>query len=229
MAGLQLVPGAVCGSNLPSERLGSAFERDSANDALSCTTTGLFTQDARQGTSLQAAGKELSGAQWHSRFPDRGDLDDLEAAFQSNVRSFIAAIEAAGGSVAIESTKRPEERAYLMHYAFKIANGSIKPNKVPARAGVDIEWDHGNDAKSIRAAQDMVNAYDIVYEPSLTSNHTRGTAIDMNISGIMGKTMKNKDDKEVKVTNNAKLWAVGATYGVKKLAKDAPHWSANGR
>jgi hypothetical protein len=27
---------------------------------------------------------------------------------------------------------------------------------------------------------------------------------------------------------NRHLWAVGATYGVYKLASDAPHWSSNG-
>ena len=116
-----------------------------------------------------------------------------------------------------------------MHYAWKIANGTIQPSEVPAREGVNINWDHGDAAKSKRAAQAMVNAYGIVHQPSLTSNHIDGIAIDMTISNMKGKTMKNGGGKSIKINSNRGLHKVGASFGVHKLVSDPPHWSANGR
>lgn len=91
---------------------------------------------------------ELSGSQWVSRFPTGTSTNELTPMFRRNVDDFIAAIQAAGGSVRISASYRPKERAYLMHYAAAIANGSIIPARVPSMAGVDIEWDHGSIEKS---------------------------------------------------------------------------------
>ena len=75
----------------------------------------------------------------------------------------------------------------------------------------------------------MVNAYGIVHQPSLTSNHIDGTAIDMTISNMKGKTMKNGGGKSIQINSNRDLHKVGASFGVHKLVSDPPHWSANGR
>ena len=70
--------------------------------------------------------------------------------------------------------------------------------------------------------------------PALLSNHIRGKAIDMNISWTGTIKIKKKDGTEESVlfmgnvNNNTKLHAVGASYGVKKLTTDAPHWSLDG-
>ena len=70
--------------------------------------------------------------------------------------------------------------------------------------------------------------------PSLTSNHMPGKAIDMDISWVGTMKVKKKGGTEesvvfmADVNKNTKLHAVGDSYGVKKLATDAPHWSFDG-
>jgi len=174
---------------------------------------------------------ELSGAVWVDRFPTSTSVEDLSADFRRSVNSFIDAIKNAGGSVTITATYRPPERAYLMHYAWEVARGKVKPNAVPAMTGVNIQWDHGDEKASRQAAADMVRGYNIVYRPSLTTNHANQTAIDMSISGMIGKKIKNKDGEEIEIKTLSDLNAVGATYGVHKNPSDPPHWSAdvNGR
>jgi hypothetical protein len=193
--------------------------------AASSSATARVNSTGQAGTPAL----ELSGAKWVSRFPTSASVEALTPNFKSSVNSFIGAIKTAGGSVKISATYRPAERAYLMHYAWQIAHGAIKPSDVPAMAGVNIKWDHGDAKASKQAAADMVKAYGIVYKPSLTTNHAQKTAIDMTISGVIGKKVKNKDGKEIEIKKLSDLNAVGATYGVYKLVSDPPHWSANGR
>ncbi len=170
-----------------------------------------------------------SGAHWVSRFPTRRSTADLVSPFGGNCDDFIAAVEAAGGSVAISATLRPKQRAYLMHWAWQIGKAGVEPAKVPAEDGVDIEWDHGDAAASSQAAMAMVSAYGLAYKPSLTSRHIQGRAIDMTITGIVGKTMKGKDGADVPIASAKDLYAAGADYGVVKLVSDPPHWSDDGR
>lgn len=172
---------------------------------------------------------ELSGASWVSRFPTSTSVEDLDPAFRSAVTQFIDAINAAGGRVRVSATYRPAERAYLMHFAWDVANGLCSPSAVPAMVGVDIQWDHGDDAASKKAAQEMVRAYQIVFRPSLTSNHSGRTAIDMTISDVVKKIVKNKSGDDVEIKKLSDLNAVGASFGVYKLVSDPPHWSADGR
>jgi len=73
-----------------------------------------------------------------------------------------------------------------------------------------------------------LRGYGIVYAPSLTTNHANRTAIDMTISRVVGKKVKNKDGKEIEIKKLSDLNAVGATYGVHKLITDPPHWSSDG-
>ena len=121
-----------------------------------------------------------------------------------------------------------------MHWCYYVAKQKVSPKKVPKMAGVNINWDHGDDAKSRNAAQQMMDAYDIVHEPALGSRHTEGKAIDMHISWKGTLKIKRADGTEVSIdaprngADNETLHEVGKSYGVKKLKTDAPHWSSDG-
>jgi hypothetical protein len=185
--------------------------------------------------------KILSGAQWVNKFPNSTSIGDLAEPFQSNARKFIAALAAAGAAVTINATLRPKERAHLMHWSFQIAKENYDPEKVDPMDGVEIEWVHkdanGNmladDSK--RAAEEMVQGYDIAFRPVLASRHTEGLAIDMDISWTAAE-LKMKDGAGKIVTikigarngSNPQLHQLGKSYGVIKLVTDPPHWSSDG-
>src|SRR4026207_944559 len=128
---------------------------------------------------------QLSGADWwrktQSRYPNSRDVDDLEPGFRSRVEDFVASLRQAGAAITVNSTRRTEQRAFLMHYSWKVAYGEIAPNEVPS-GGIDIEWDHGDDEKSRQGAMEMVRLFNMAHIASLRSNHISGKAIDMNIS-----------------------------------------------
>jgi hypothetical protein len=183
----------------------------------------------------------LSGPQWVAQFPESTSPDDLVEPFRSHVNRFLAALKAAGASVSIACTLRPAERAYLMHYAFGIARLTLDPASIPALAKVDIQWVHpdGNGTADVtasrKAAELMVEGYGIVFAPVLKSRHTEGNAIDMDISWQGALTIADANGKPVKITTppragsgNTRLQAIGASYGVHKLASDPPHWSVDG-
>ncbi|SFZ79522.1 hypothetical protein [Chitinimonas taiwanensis] len=191
---------------------------------------------------------ELSGAQWISRFPTSTSLDDLESPFKENVTSFIAALKAAGAAVTIAATRRPKERAYLMHWCFKITKGKAKADNIPKMAGVDIKWDHSDadgkysESESIKAAKAMVSGYGmqglVGLAPALNSRHIQGNAIDMNISwsGTLSITDVKGEIVEIATSPrtgmNETLHKVGAGYNVIKYngsGVDKPHWSTDGR
>jgi D-alanyl-D-alanine dipeptidase len=171
---------------------------------------------------------ELSGTAWVSQFPTSIQTSDLLPAFGTAVDLFISSLQAGGATVVISATLRPPERAYLMHYAYKIAHGGLPAANAPAMAGVDIEWVHATAAASKIGAKQMVTGYGIVYAPALTSRHSEGRAIDMTITGHIGGTFNNNAAQPVQVNNAAQLKALGATFGVIKLPSDPPHWSDDG-
>ena len=189
---------------------------------------------------LPAPAATPSGASWTTQFPTSTSTTDLDPSFRPNAENFISALTAAGASVDISTTERPKERAYLMHYAWKIAKEGMDPSAVPAMAGVNIDWVHKKAdgtpdlAKSKAAAQAMVDAYQIVYAPVLSSRHTERLAVDMTISWTGPLKIKNATGTEVNITStprtgtNADLIQVGKTYGVIKLESDPPHWSSDG-
>lgn len=119
-----------------------------------------------------------------------------------------------------------------MHYSAAIARKKIELEKVPPMDGVMIDWVHPTKEVSIRAAAAMAKAFDIVYPPALTSNHTRRCAIDMRISGIVGKSVTKADGTKIVIEKHSDtdsdLFAVGASYKVFKLVSDKPHWSDDG-
>ncbi len=184
---------------------------------------------------------ELSGKAWVSKFPTSRDVEDLDPPFRDNLKRFLQAMTDAGCSITISATYRPRERAYLMHYAFRIAREGLSPVNIAKLAGVDIQWDHRKTngqldlVASRNAAEDMVLGYGIAFKPALNSNHTRKLAIDMTISWSGTLKIKNAQGTIVtigstpRIGQNSALVKVGATYKVIKLQSDPPHWSENGR
>ncbi len=181
----------------------------------------------------------LSGKDWVNKFPTSKSVADLDPTFGANVSKFLAALAAAGASVSINATYRPKERAYLMHYAFRIARQGLSPLDVPALAGVEIEWAHKTASGKLdltasrNAAEEMVDAYGIAFKPALRSQHTQRLAIDMTISWSGDLKIADAKGKVVTVGSprtgqNSTLVKVGATYKVIKLISDPPHWSSDG-
>jgi len=183
----------------------------------------------------------LSGSSWVSKFPTSTDVEALASPFRENVKRFIAALRAAGADLRIAATYRPAERAFLMHYAFSVAREGLSPAKVPKNPDIDIDWCHRKADNSIdyvasrKAAEEMVQGYDIAYKPALSSNHTLRLAIDMTIGWSSDSlVIADASGKAVKISStphsgsNTALIAVGATYKVIKLVSDPPHWSFDG-
>ena len=182
---------------------------------------------------------EPSGVKWVTKFPTSTSLADLKGSFASGTKKFYNAMTKAGATVKISGTLRPPERAYLMHYAYRVATG-LDPAKVPKMAGVAIDWqflDKSGKADpnaALKAAKAMVSAYDIAYAPALATNHTKGLAIDMSISWSGDLTITDAKGKSIVIKSsprsgaNTDLQDIGASYGVLKLRKDLPHWSSDG-
>jgi hypothetical protein len=186
-----------------------------------------------------------SGAHWvawanaHARNSRR--IENLDGSFGRDVQQFIAALNEAGAQVEVSATRRNPKRAYLFHWSWKIANGKCKASDARPMAGVGIQWDHGDETRSRKGALEMTRGFGLampprsIFPPALTSNHIAGRAIDMSIRWRGSLQLARKDGTTVGVSwspdvnVNAALHEVGASYGVRKLRSDAPHWSFNGR
>ena len=202
---------------------------------------GLISPGGRTWTALaagQGSRPPLSGADWwnanQARYPNSAALGDLVQPFRDNVTAFLKALRDAGATVAISATRRNATRAHLMHYSWCVAKGSVAPNKVPALPGLAIVWDHGDLARSKAGAQAMADLFEIAFEPSLTSRHIDGRAIDMTITWpgtlkIRDKQGKTREIGAPRSGDNPDLQKLGAGYGVIKLLTDPPHWSDDGR
>jgi D-alanyl-D-alanine dipeptidase len=200
-------------------------------------TTNTTPGSVAKITVPSAPQKEKSGSQWASRYPGSVSTSDLAQPFGGSVDKFIAALNAAGASVGISATYRPPERAYLMHYAWAIANDGESPTDVPAMAGVDIDWAHLNaqgvsdNAAAVSAAGDMVSRYALVHDAVLTSRHTEGRAIDMTISSVAGKSVKDAPGNAHTVTSLADLINRGllrCSETRKRPATLVRRWTLNG-
>jgi hypothetical protein len=166
--------------------------------------------------------------------------NDLVEPFRGSVTAFVNALTAATAKVDITETRRSDKRAYLFHWCWLVGLGQKKASEVPPKIGVDIQWDHGDDAKSKQGAKDMIAGFGLAVPPVSTvapatmSNHIAGKAVDMKIkwTGTITVAKKVGGTESIvfmpNVNLNTKLHAVGASYGVKKLVTDAPHWSFNG-
>lgn len=185
--------------------------------------------------------KEPSGAQWVARFPDDAKTSALAGAFRPGCEAFIAAMRAANANVAISSTRRPAERAWLMHFSWRVHKQILNPQNVPVNPNVNIEWVHRDTSGAIdlrasrKAATEMVNGYDIAFQPALKSRHVDGLAIDMTISWTGKLAIKNKSGVLTTISSsprngfNIDLRKVGKGFGVTKHPTDPPHWSTDGR
>ena len=197
---------------------------------------------------------ELSGRSWVSQFPGSNLVSDLSGTFRQDVTDFISAMRRAGITVTVTGTRRPPERAYLMHYSWLIDKGKIDPADVrpfapgPGRAPVRICWQHTDSrgaedrAASVEAAKEMVSGYQIspslAVAPALSSLHTRGLAIDMTMTWSKASiTIAGRRGHRVRISTtphsglNSRVIAVGATYGVIhyfSVAADPVHWSVSG-
>ena len=185
---------------------------------------------------------EFSGPQWVGRYPGSRLTRDLDPVFRLAVENFLAALTSAGAIVQVSSTLRPKQRAYLMHWAHQVFRNGLAPAKVPALAGVPIQWVHPTLAASIAAAAAMVDGFGIGHlcaevAPALDTLHATGEAIDMTIEWGGTLSIKKHNGEHVAIASqprcgmNPQLHEVGLSYGVVKYAggaKDKPHWSING-
>jgi hypothetical protein len=185
-----------------------------------------------------------SGAFWVSwanvHATSSKSIGDLVEPFRTHADSFVKALTAAGAHVDISVTKRSDKRAYLFHWCWLIGLGFKKASDAPPKAGVLIDWEHGDDVKSKKGAKEMITGFGLAVPPASTnapalgSNHIAGKAIDMTIAWTGSIAIKKPDGTTESVAfmpnvnANIKLHAIGALYGVKKLVTDAPHWSYNG-
>ena len=190
--------------------------------------------DSGQGLKPQPSG----AAWWHAnqaKYPNSMAIADLAKPFGDDAAKFVKALRDAGASVTISATRRNATRAKLMHWSWKVAQGLVAPKDVPAIHGCAIGWDHGDLAKSKKGAQEMVELFGIAFQPSLTSLHIEGRAIDMSIGWNGTLKIKDAGGKVQEIgaprngETNAALHKVGAGYKVIKLLSDPPHWSDNGR
>jgi hypothetical protein len=180
----------------------------------------------------------LSGkAWWHTHqanYPNSNRLSDLVPPFREQAQRFANALLAAGATVSVTSTLRHPSRAYLMHFCWRIAKGLVAPGQVPPRSGVPIRWDHGDLARSRAAAREMVEAFGMAHVASLDSIHIQGRAVDMSIKWAGTLRLADAAGRSHELgaprngASNGQLHAIGASYGVKKLVGDDPHWSATG-
>jgi hypothetical protein len=199
-------------------------------------------QSVPPAAGLDAATK-LSGQHWCLKFPTSVAIDDLAKPFREHVAAFVKMLRDNKAIVDIRATRRPRERAYLMHWSWKIAKGKVAAVHAPRRDpyGIGIVWDHGEAARSRAAAQEMADGFGIghlKYAPALGSHHIAGHAIDMLITQLPAEIAFTRQGREVKVTLgappdgsfNAKLHSVAERYfKVKKLVSDVPHWSIDGK
>ena len=188
--------------------------------------------------------KTNSGKSWvawaDAHAPNSDRVDDLSEPFRAHAKAFIEALETAGAEVTVSATVRHIKRAYLFHWSWLIGLGKIRASAAKPTAGVDIEWDHGDSAKSKAGALEMIRGFklavppDSIVAPALNSNHIAGKAIDIDIVWTGELEVAKKDGTVAKVlfiinpNLNLKLHAVGATYGLKKHVRDKPHWSVDG-
>lgn len=183
----------------------------------------------------------LSGEEWwrkhQASYPNSRDVNDLAPEFQQNAVRFIGLLRDGGAGVQVSSTRRNAIRAYLMHYSWRVAHNEIDASDVPSMKGVSIQWDHDNAEASISAARQMVDLFNLAYRPSLTSNHIRGLAIDMNIrwtgdlalGPLPDGSTRSVVDGPRNGADNRTLHEIGDMLSVRKLLSDPPHWSHNGR
>ena len=172
-----------------------------------------------------------------ARFQGSSSLDTLSSSFGPQAKAFIAAIKAADGSVSVAATFHPPQRSYLMYNAWRIAKGAVAARSVTGYPGVNIDWTHGGNSAAARsAAQRMCSAYGIAWSsgrqqvaPAGASRHNFRGAVDMNIQGYVGKSIRTPKGAHVRVSSFSQLVALGGQYGLHYYSGENMHWSDMGR
>jgi len=225
----------------------ASFGNGLAPDLVFKNGVPFLVQDCSYGSLDLAC--EPSGTEWVPIYPGSKLVSDLTEPFKTNVTEFIAALEAGGAAVKIAATYRPPQRAYLMHYAWRVGLEGMDPLLVPPYDGpapnVAVCWAHHDalgsfDASASKAAASkMVSLFQIGHKPghkpAFPTTHSLGQAIDMQVTwtGTLAIHAKGASTPTL-ITSlpqsglNPELHAIGATYGVIKLVKDPPHWSLFG-
>ncbi len=182
-----------------------------------------------------------SGASWVDRFPVSEDVNDLDSGFMNDLRAFRSVLEKGGAEVEILATKVPPERAYLMHWAWRIAKEGFNPRQVPYLDGVDVRWWHGDMKSSQDAAWSMVLGYeidDLDTPPPQVSPYTEGQVIAMRIRWTGALTLY-RDEPEEQVIDkgpndatNPVILALAELHGLEHLLtvpdSDEVHWAMAG-
>jgi Bacterial SH3 domain/Bacterial toxin homologue of phage lysozyme, C-term len=207
-------------------------------------TTGAGPAQQPQPEQPQTTGNgQRSGANWvqianANGWSNTTAFSALDASWGPLAEAFVNGLRAAGASVRITAGLRHPNRAFLMHYAWGVAHGQYTPAQANAACrgrGIDIQWDHGNAAASRAAAQALVSAFGLVHQASITSNHVRGLAIDMEISGLPASITFNGQTYSTRrgaggSAAAASVAPIGRDNGVIWFgAGDYVHWSQNGR
>jgi hypothetical protein len=208
------------------------FKENKSSFILESSSSQRRRRTRRRNSSPKPDSKRLSGSHWVAKFPTSKSLNTLKGNFKTNCIEFVKMLKKNGAIIKINATYRPKERAYLMHFSYKISAGLISPSKVPSEKGVNIIWNHGNIIKSRKASSLMVSKYNIAYPPARESKHTLGKAIDMSISSlpnsitfeINGEKISKKIGNKT-ASENEILWDIAKKYyQVIKLPNDPPHW-----
>lgn len=207
-------------------------------------TTGAAPAQQPQPQQPQTSGNgQRSGANWvqianANGWSNTTAFSALDASWGPRAEAFVTGLRGAGAQVTITAGLRHPNRAFLMHYAWGVSHGQYTPAQANAACrgrGIDIEWDHGSAAASRAAAQALVSAFGLVHQASITSNHVRGLAIDMNISGLPASITLNGQTYSTRRGASgsaaaASVAPIGRDMGVIWFgAGDPVHWSQNGR
>jgi len=198
---------------------------------------------AAVGGQPQTAGHcQRSGAEWveladASGWTNSADFAALDPSWGPRAQAFVEGLRAAGAQVNVTAGLRHPNRAFLMHYAWGVAQGQYTPaqaNEACRGCGINIEWDHGTAEACRAAAQALVEAFGLVHQASIRSNHIRGLAIDMEISDLPASITMNGQTYATQQGASGEAAArsvapIGRAMGVIWFGPgDVVHWSHNG-
>jgi murein DD-endopeptidase MepM/ murein hydrolase activator NlpD len=201
-------------------------------------------------------------ANWIGRYPNpRGRPAKLAAlrrrnpVFADRIRSLIGQLEAQGADVVLFSTVRDPRRGYLMWGAFELARARSRRAVRRWVAELDrlnrqwamhvpIRWQHPDGWRAtVRAADRMANAYDVVYATrhgARSSSHYDAEAADLTAWDLPRRLRLVAPDgtrrvfdlsaphhpRDLSLEPELIAW-IETHFGLEKLRADYPHWSDN--
>ncbi len=195
--------------------------------------------------------KVPSGVAWAAKFPISQEDSDFDSDMRSRWKRFTRVLEDGGANVEIIASKTPPERAYLMHWAWRIAKGEIDPRDVPdadpeeqnMEDEVDIQWWHGDLKAAQSAAQEMVDAFkidELKVPPPLPSEenlYTEGKAVVALIDWRRELVLYRDKPSEMMITDeprdatNEALIAIAEAFDLIHLYSDPDthevHWGSD--